>query len=248
MVEEWCSGYFINWDKKVYTLLLAAMSVTKFIVCTEYKEHILIREVWTSTASLHDNQIDLSAPGQTIYRDKGYFGVKPNASMDKTMHRASRNHPLSCKEKRRNKLTSFASFSDWFSSITSHVVNYRRWMIKNWGFFAILRSIFQTELSGFIPLRKIYALNLHDYQMRSKKSSGSISTCLIIVRSVPLAISGWFGTVIGLRYAWRRWIWLPFWSFTIYPIFPKAFMTSVPDNIGNFPGFIPEQRHNSLFF
>jgi hypothetical protein len=25
-------------------------------------------------------------------------------------------------------------------------------------------------------------------------------------------------------------------------------MTSVPDNIGNFPGFIPEQRHNSLFF
>ena len=76
------------------------------------KEFILIREVGTSTASLHDNQIDLSAPGQTILRDKGYFGVKPNASRDKTMHRASRNHPLSCKEKRRNKLTSFASFSD----------------------------------------------------------------------------------------------------------------------------------------
>ena len=70
------------------------------------KEHILIREVRTSTASLHDSQIDLSAPGQTIYRDKGYFGVKPNASMDKTMHRASRNHPLSCKEKRRNKAIS----------------------------------------------------------------------------------------------------------------------------------------------
>jgi len=30
------------------------------------KEHILIREVRTSTASLHDSQIDLSAPGQTV--------------------------------------------------------------------------------------------------------------------------------------------------------------------------------------
>ena len=70
------------------------------------KEFILIREVGTSTASLHDNQIDLSAPGQTILRDKGYFGVKPNASMDKTMHRATRNHPLCCKEKRRNKAIS----------------------------------------------------------------------------------------------------------------------------------------------
>ena len=159
MVEEWCSGYFINWDKKVYTLLLAAMSVTKFIVCTEYKEHILIREVWTSTASLHDNQIDLSAPGQTIYRDKGYFGVKPNASMDKTMHRASRNHPLSCKEKRRNKLTSFASFSDWFSSITSHVVNYRRWMIKNWGFFAILLGSLTWKIIDLKNSLILYCVN-----------------------------------------------------------------------------------------
>lgn len=70
------------------------------------KEFMIIREVGTSTASLHDSQIDLTEPGQTVYRDKGYFGVKPNASMDKTMHRATRDHPLSCKEKRRNKAIS----------------------------------------------------------------------------------------------------------------------------------------------
>lgn len=70
------------------------------------KEFMIIREVGTSTASLHDSQIDLTEPGQTVYRDKGYFGVKPNASMDITMHRATRDHPLSCKEKRRNKAIS----------------------------------------------------------------------------------------------------------------------------------------------
>ena len=70
------------------------------------KDFLFIREIETTTASVHDNKIDLSKPGQTVYRDKGYFGVKPNASMDKTMHRASRNHPLNCKENRRNKAIS----------------------------------------------------------------------------------------------------------------------------------------------
>ncbi|MDK2973959.1 MAG: transposase, family [Methanofollis sp.] len=44
--------------------------------------------------------------GETVYRDKGYFGVKPRASMDRTMHRAIRGHPLSVREKRRNKAIS----------------------------------------------------------------------------------------------------------------------------------------------
>ncbi|MCC7565370.1 MAG: hypothetical protein KO206_03705 [Methanomicrobiaceae archaeon] len=35
-------------------------------------------------------------------RDKGYFGVKPQASMGRAMYRAVRGHPLSIKEKRRN--------------------------------------------------------------------------------------------------------------------------------------------------
>jgi len=67
------------------------------------KDHQLIRRLDTTTASTHDSQIDLSQKGETVYRDKGYFGVKSSASMDKTMHRSTRGHPLSIKEKRRNK-------------------------------------------------------------------------------------------------------------------------------------------------
>jgi IS5 family transposase len=67
------------------------------------KEHQLIRRMETTTASRHDGQVDLSRKGETVYRDKGYFGVKPQASMDKTMHRSTRGHPLSIKEERRNR-------------------------------------------------------------------------------------------------------------------------------------------------
>ncbi|OPY36483.1 MAG: Transposase DDE domain protein [Methanoregula sp. PtaU1.Bin051] len=67
------------------------------------KEHQLIRRMETTTASLHDSQMDLSREWETVYRDKRYFGVKPQASMDKTMHRGTRGHPLSIKEERRNR-------------------------------------------------------------------------------------------------------------------------------------------------
>jgi len=70
------------------------------------KDHQRIRRITTTTASLHDSRIDLSKKGETVYRDKGYFGVRPKASMDKTTHRAARNHPLSAREKRRNKAIS----------------------------------------------------------------------------------------------------------------------------------------------
>lgn len=70
------------------------------------KENQLIRRLYTTTASVHDSQIDGSKKGETVYRDKGYFGVKPKASMDKTMKRATRGHPLTCKDKRRNKAIS----------------------------------------------------------------------------------------------------------------------------------------------
>jgi len=66
------------------------------------KDLHIIRRIETTTASLHDSRIDLSHPGETVYRDKGCFGVKPQAFMDKTMHRATRGHPLSIRENRRN--------------------------------------------------------------------------------------------------------------------------------------------------
>ncbi len=72
------------------------------------KETQLIRRFVTTTASLHDSKIDLSEPGETVYRDRGYFGTTVRGSMDKTMKKATRNHPLSTKDKRRNKAISSA--------------------------------------------------------------------------------------------------------------------------------------------
>jgi transposase, IS5 family len=62
----------------------------------------LIWELQTSTASLHDSQIDLSKGGEVVYRDKGYFGVKP-LGFDATMKRGVRNHPIGIWDKLRNK-------------------------------------------------------------------------------------------------------------------------------------------------
>ncbi|MDI9633165.1 MAG: IS5 family transposase [Methanolinea sp.] len=70
------------------------------------KENHLVRRIETTTASVHDSQVDLSMPGETVYRDRGYFGVKPRASIDKTMKRAVRGCPLTIKEKRRNRAIS----------------------------------------------------------------------------------------------------------------------------------------------
>ena len=61
----------------------------------------LIRDLETTTASVHDSQIDLSRPGEVTYRDKGFFGVKPRG-YDATMKRASRGHPLTIWDRLRN--------------------------------------------------------------------------------------------------------------------------------------------------
>lgn len=65
------------------------------------KKYGLIRAIETTTASVHDSQVDLSRAGETIYRDKGYFG-SPARGRSVTMRRATRGHPLSSWDKRRN--------------------------------------------------------------------------------------------------------------------------------------------------
>jgi IS5 family transposase len=40
--------------------------------------------------------------GEVVYRDKGYFGVKP-PGFDATMKRGVRNHPIGIRDKLRNK-------------------------------------------------------------------------------------------------------------------------------------------------
>lgn len=62
----------------------------------------LIRDLETTTASVHDSQVDLSKPGEVAYKDKGYFGMK-SRGYDATMKRAVRCHPLTIRDKLRNK-------------------------------------------------------------------------------------------------------------------------------------------------
>jgi len=81
-----------------------------------YKVHIktdidnnFIRDYETTTASVHDSQIDLISKGDKLaLRDKGYYGVplKCQGVRDYTMKRASRGHPLTDEDKWRNKMIS----------------------------------------------------------------------------------------------------------------------------------------------
>lgn len=76
-----------------------------------YKEHVkmdlktgIIEEVAITTASVHDSQIDLMAPTDVAYRDKGYFGAKTRAKGDGTMKRKVRGQKsLSPHDQLRNK-------------------------------------------------------------------------------------------------------------------------------------------------
>ncbi len=69
-------------------------------------DYDLIRAFEVTTASLHDNQIDLIKPGDiAAYRDKGYAGkpIKHKGVLDRTMKKAAREKPLTKKEKAYNK-------------------------------------------------------------------------------------------------------------------------------------------------
>ena len=61
----------------------------------------LIRSIETTTASVHDSQVDLSSEDERVYRDKGYFGAHANGR-SVTMFRATRGHPLSTWDRMRN--------------------------------------------------------------------------------------------------------------------------------------------------
>ena len=65
----------------------------------------LMREIETTTASLHDSQIDLSAENEVVLRDRGYFGVEAKG-VDFTMKRRTTDKPLGDLDKERNRLIS----------------------------------------------------------------------------------------------------------------------------------------------
>ena len=62
----------------------------------------LIRRIETTTAEVHDSQIDLSESDEVVYRDRGYFGAACKG-YNATMKRAVRGHPLGIRDKLRNK-------------------------------------------------------------------------------------------------------------------------------------------------
>jgi IS5 family transposase len=73
-----------------------------------YKLHVktdldlgLVRSLDVTGASVHDSRVDLSLPGEVVYRDKGYFGVEPQG-WDATMMRGVRGHPLGVWDQLRN--------------------------------------------------------------------------------------------------------------------------------------------------
>lgn len=68
-------------------------------------DYTLIREIATTTASLHDSQIDLSIEGELVLRDRGYFGAKAKG-IDFTMKRRTTDKPLEELDKERNRLIS----------------------------------------------------------------------------------------------------------------------------------------------
>lgn len=90
----------------------ASFSVKHGQVHYGYKNHIkldvdnhLIRELEVTTASLHDNQIDLVENNdKAAYRDKGYFGKELTAEnvKDMTMKRNTRGRKLNKRERRMN--------------------------------------------------------------------------------------------------------------------------------------------------
>jgi len=98
-------------------------------------DHLLIRSYDVTTASVHDNQIDLIAEGDVAaYRDKGYFGSKLAATgvLDKTMQRATRaKKPNGGQIRRNNAISRIRSpgerlfsvikrvFHGWYTRVTT---------------------------------------------------------------------------------------------------------------------------------
>lgn len=98
----------------------------------------LIRAIQMTTASVHDSQIDLSEPGEVVYRDRGYFGAKPKG-FDATMQRGVRGHPIGIRDILRNKRISkirspgespYAIIKNVFHDAHTHVTTVIRVQVK----------------------------------------------------------------------------------------------------------------------
>ncbi len=116
----------------------------------------LIRDIETTTASLHDNQVDLAKPGEVAYKDKGYFGA-PSKGYSATMRRSVRDHPIGIRDILRNKRISkkrapgerpFAVIKNVFKSGHTMVTTVARVAVK------MVFASFGFNLFQLLTLRK----------------------------------------------------------------------------------------------
>jgi IS5 family transposase len=116
----------------------------------------LIRVLQTTTASLHDSQIDLSEKGEVVYRDRGYFGAEPKA-FDATMQRGVRGHPMGIRDTLRNNRISrirspgerpYAVIKNVFHNAHVHVTTVLRAHVK------MMFAAFSFNLYQLVTLKK----------------------------------------------------------------------------------------------
>ena len=116
----------------------------------------LIRSLQTTTASVHDSQIDLSEKGEEVYRDRGYFGTEPKG-FDATMQRGVRGHPIGIRDILRNKRISrkrsagerpYAVIKNVFHYAHTHVTTVIRDHVK------MMFAAFSFNLYQLVTLKK----------------------------------------------------------------------------------------------
>jgi len=121
----------------------------------------LIRNYETTTASVHDSQIDLTKKGEINYQDKGYFGAEC-AGFDAGMKRAVRGHPLTIHDKRRNKRIS-------------------RKRSPGERPYAVLKTVFKVKYTLLTMIKHVNVKNMYScfnfdlFQLRTLKKQGRIA-------------------------------------------------------------------------
>jgi IS5 family transposase len=138
-----------------------------------YKDHVksdikwyLVRDIDVTSASVHDNQVDLSKEGVIeMYRDKGYFGHPITALnvKDQTMKRCVRGRKLNGGEQKRNRFISrIRAPCERIFAVVKGVFN---------GGYSTAKSLERVKIREFF---KFFAFNL--YQLRTLyKKRNSVS-------------------------------------------------------------------------
>jgi len=103
------------------------------------RDYGLVRSIETTPSSTHDSQVDLSLPGEVVYRDRGYSGAGARG-YDATMKKGARGHPIGIRDQLRNDRISkkrtpvertYAVIKTFYGSGHVHVTTLERARVKN---------------------------------------------------------------------------------------------------------------------